>query len=181
MAEKGVFIYNKAFEKSFVWIVKILINTFFVQVFHVFYCCHNSSSVFNICTNFLGNDFSHAFRIAFIGHRPNLKKLVAVVVSVLFPIAATLMELAKTLVADLHFVVHSTDKRSGVYLPVLRVSTKPIPCKGDFDCFVLGGRFGQKIGFAIANFKHVITLLFRIGRKKSGLLRIEKSALQAKL
>jgi hypothetical protein len=70
--------------------------------------------------------------------------LVTVVVSILFLIAATLVELAKTLVADLHFVVHSTDKRSGIYLPVLRVSTKPIPCKGDFDCFVLGGRFGQK-------------------------------------
>jgi hypothetical protein len=97
------------------------------------------------------------------------KKLVAVVVSVLFPIAATLMELAKTLVADLHFIVHSTDKRSGIYLPVLRVSTKPIPCKGDFDCFVLGGRFGQKIGFVIANFKHVITLLFVLDAKRAGL------------
>ena len=28
--------------------------------------------------------------------------------------------------------------------------------EGDFDCFVLGGRFGQKIGLVIANFKHVI-------------------------
>jgi hypothetical protein len=107
--------------------------------------------------------------------------LVTVVVSILFLTAATLVEPAKTLIMNLHFVVHSTDKRSGIYLPVLRVSTKPIPCKGDFDCFVLGGRFGQKIGLVIANFKHVITLLFRIGRKKSGLLRIEKSALQAKL